>query len=541
MENGIPYAGKLWVFLETRLQNKMTAWLLEEKKIKNYSHFDAPLSKFEAEILANDPKAVAKHGFFPFITYDKRWTEFAKKGNSGKIKTRPISYAARSDAYIYMRYRQMLAELYERKLAASAIDDAILAYRKISDPLSGKGKCNIHFASEAFGEIRKQGNCCAIAVDISDYFGSIDHKLLEKQLCDLVGQDKLSEDLLAVYTNITGYSSVKLLKAYERLGYFGDLHNSPPGKTYRGYLKPKHEIPKQLCAIDDFRQKIAGGNGRPSIVQKNSKECGIPQGSPISDLLANIYLFEFDLLVHSEVQKLGGRYTRYSDDILIVAPVDDFKALQIEKWLRDLIPNFGSKLKIKQSKSLILQFQTVDEDQSFEVVYDGKAKDELVRFKYNELAVKKRDLLSSKSLKELAEEYDRGRTDSNGFDYLGFRYDGKGIFLRASTYSNLRRKIKIRCRAAARKFIRERPMLSRVQLASHFKLETKLLQEKFGKVRNFESDFINPQNWTFTTYSRKISEVLEPKLNKVDRQLGNLKKTIYSEAENAFDNAVLKL
>ena len=512
----------------------MTYWKLEKKKVKNYSHFDSRMTNSAAESLANDPNTVAKHAFFPFLTYDKRWTEFAKAGNSGNVKTRPISYAARSDAYIYMRYRETLANLYENKLNATLLNDAILAYRKIVDPILGNGKCNIHFASEAFREIRKQRNCCAIAVDISNYFGSIDHQLLEKQLCNIVGMAKLPPDVLAIYKNITGYSSVNRLKAYERLGFFGSLPNSPPGKNFRGYLKPKHQIPKQLCSTKEFRQKIGGGDGKPSIIQKNPHKFGIPQGSPISDLLANIYLFEFDKFVQSEIQKLGGRYTRYSDDILIVAPVNAAKALELEEWLRTLIIQYGSKLKIKMAKSLILKFETTGDNQNYEIVYDGKSKTELVRFKYEELIGKQQDLLSSKSLKELSEEYDRGRTGINGFDYLGFRYDGSSIYLRDSTYSNLRRKIKTRCRIVVRKFVRERPTLSKSQLTALFVMEKKRLQEAFGKVRNFESGHVNPQQWTFTTYSKKISDILDPKLNKVRRQLRGLTKIIDSEADSAF-------
>jgi Reverse transcriptase (RNA-dependent DNA polymerase) len=519
----------------------MPLWKLEKKKLKNYNHFDALMTSDQAEALVNDPSAVASHKFFPFITYEKRWTEFAKRGNSGKVKRRPISYAARSDAYIYMRYRQMLSELFEKELVGGPVANSILAYRKIVDPNTKTGKCNIHFAAEAFAEIKKQNNCCAIAVDISDFFGCIDHQLLETRLLELIKAPKLPPDLLTVFTNITKYSSVKLQKVYERLGFFGILPSSPIGKAHRGYLKPKHEIKKQLCSVVEFREKIAGGNTKPSIIQKNPYEYGIPQGSPISDLLANVYLYNFDLLVQEEVTKIGGRYTRYSDDILIIAPVSTTKALELETWLRKLIANYGAKLKIKQAKSLILKFETCGRHQSFRLIYDGKSKSELVRFKYEELVSKGRDLLNSKSLNDLKQEYDRGRIDVNGFDYLGFRFDGKGIYLRDSTYSNLRRKIRLKCRSSVRRFVRERPNTNKAQLLSLFGNERKKLQAAFGKVRYFEASKVNPQSWTFTTYSKKISEIVDPNLNQVNSQLKKLKQTIYFEADKAFEEITKKM
>ncbi len=495
----------------------------------------------QAEKLANHPIAVAAHKFHPFIRFESQWTQFAIRGNKGKDKTRNIHYAARSDAYIYMRYRALLSELYEELLKSGPLNESVLAYRKIQSETSNSGKCNIHFASEAFEYIRKQKNCCAIALDISDYFGSIDHKMLEAQLLKLIKNKKLPPDLLAVFRNITEFSEVDKIKVYERLGFFGALPNSPEGKNFRGYLKPKHEIRERLCDIASFREKIAGGNSKPSIIQKNSKKRGIPQGSPISDVLANIYLHEFDLHIHDAISKLGGRYTRYSDDILIIAPVDIKKALELETWLRELIPQFGPKLKIKQTKSLILQFYEVEDHQKFNVIYDGKWKTELVRFMKEDLVEAKKDINSPESKKILSDEYDRGRIGLNGFEYLGFRFDGNGIYLRDSTFANLKRKIRTRSRSAAKKFVRERITLNIAALSELFKLEKKRIMESFGRVRNFESSVLNPQDWTFTTYAKRISAVLDPKYNRVDLQLRNLKKVIGLQAEISFSEAIAKL
>ena len=146
------------------------------------------------------------------------------------------------------------------------------------------------------------------------------------------------------------------MKVYERLGYYGKF-TTPSGKVHQGYLRPQFEVPTQLCNGSTFRNKIAGGKGRSSIITRNNKSYGIPQGSPISDVLANIYLLEFDKLVRDHVEKLGGIYTRYSDDILVVAPISPEQAQATEEWIRGEISKFGSALKIEQKKSIISKQQ----------------------------------------------------------------------------------------------------------------------------------------------------------------------------------------
>jgi Reverse transcriptase (RNA-dependent DNA polymerase) len=441
----------------------LTPWKLTESKIKKYKHFDSVMSIRQAEELANDPALVQKHTFYPFITYDKRWTQYADKGKKGEVKSRPIAYAARADAYIYARYRSLLSEYYEQRLNVFGLDKNVLAYRKIIDPKTGAGKCNINYANEVFEKIRSFETSCTIALDISKYFQSIDHQLLYERWADTIGKIKLPSDHLTVFRNITNYSEVEKMKVYERLGYYGKF-TTPSGKTHNGYLRPQLKVPTQLCNGSTFRNKIAGGNGRSSIVIRNNKSYGIPQGSPISDVLANIYLLEFDKLVRDHVEKLGGIYTRYSDDILVVVPIATEQAQVTEEWIRGEISKFGSALKIKQEKSTVLEFYPEGNQHSFKIIYDGKSKAEMGKRKTAELQSRGIDPILKESVEEINKEIEKGRSGLNGLEYLGFRFDGKKVFLRDSTFSNLRRKIKIRTRIEARKFVAERPTLDIAQL-----------------------------------------------------------------------------
>ena len=72
----------------------------------------------------------------------------------------------------------------------------------------------------------------------------------------------------------------------------------------------------------------------------NRRGFGIPQGSPISAVLSNIYLLEFDAKMHAAVVAHGGLYRRYCDDILFVVPNPDVRAEVLSEMQR-LLTNLG--------------------------------------------------------------------------------------------------------------------------------------------------------------------------------------------------------
>ena len=99
----------------------MGEWALKERDLKRYPHFDSLISLAEAKALATDRDRVATHKFYPFIRYIQRWNRFAKKGQPGKPKERPIRYAARRDSCIFSYYRHVLSERYEAELVRQGI------------------------------------------------------------------------------------------------------------------------------------------------------------------------------------------------------------------------------------------------------------------------------------------------------------------------------------------------------------------------------------------------------------------------------------
>lgn len=266
----------------------MNAWSIIGRDLKRYPHFDPWLSAADATSLVTNPAKVAAHPFYPFMRYVQGWTRFAAKGDLGKRKDRPIRYAARADAYIFSYYRHILSERYEAALKSLDLSDSVIAYRKIPDSNGKGGKCNIHFANDAFLKIQSLGDCCVIALDISSFFETLDHDKLYALWCRMLGVKRLPIDHLKVFKAVTRYAVVDKRDVYQRLGHFGVKRKSKSGKAITGYLTPYHKMPKQLCSGKEFREKIAGANGRKSLIKRNHKPYGIPQGSPISDLLGNL-------------------------------------------------------------------------------------------------------------------------------------------------------------------------------------------------------------------------------------------------------------
>ena len=149
------------------------------------------------------------------------------------------------------------------------------------------------------------------------------------------------------------------------------------------------------------------------------------QGAPISDLIANLYLFGFDKLVKAEIDAIGGSYFRYSDDILIIAPIDPTCAVALEKRIRGLIRLFGDELRIKQEKSSILHFSGVGDHQTFRVIFDGQSRSALEDRKTRELIDARLPTTTSDAIAEIVKAGDEGRTTLNGLEYLGFRHSGR--------------------------------------------------------------------------------------------------------------------
>ncbi|RYZ92266.1 MAG: hypothetical protein EOP06_04730 [Proteobacteria bacterium] len=270
-------------------------------KARNYLHFDLPVSRVSAERLACNPLAVARHSFYPFLGFTTIVKKVARDENRAivkKRKPRQIKIAAHRDAAIYSRYSDLLAPAYERKLAERGLSEVVTAFRSLPS-----GGTNIDFAGHVFRYINNNRPCIVLAFDLKEFFDTLDHKILKTRWCYLLGVDRLPADHFAVFRSLTSFSWVDRNEAFKKLGI--SIHN------------PKADGRNRVCHPGLFRAEIR----EAGLLQSNPYEGkGIPQGSPISALLSNIYMLDFDQAVNEGIAALGGFYRRYCDDIIVVIP-----------------------------------------------------------------------------------------------------------------------------------------------------------------------------------------------------------------------------
>jgi hypothetical protein len=474
--------------LRLQLVAPLSSTQLVPLKIKTYPHFDGPLAQTDALKLASDPFAVAHHPFYPFIEYSERWTRFAPKGFTGTVKSRPIKYAARRDSCIYAYYRSLLSDLYEDELKKRGISESVLAYRRIPKMYGVGNKCNIHFAKDAFGLIGLLGACYVYAFDIKSFFDNLDHRFLKRQWSALLGVSSLPLDHFAVFRNVTKFGWVDREMVYRVLGMIGTKVVN--GQQVQGYLV--NRVPMQICKPDVFRSKIM------PIVRYNSTGKGIPQGSPISDVLANLYLLNFDSNMAEFAKAHGGAYLRYSDDILLILPdlVGDID--EPSKIVQSELQSCGGSLSIQPQKTTVHQFASQQGAVTFKLI--------------------------------------QGAAGRNGLEYLGFRFDGKRTFVRDSTRSRLQRKLTFAVRGQVNALRHANPLAGRAALKAQF--DPKVVLRQFHQVREFHTVAKSPTDWTFWTYVVRASGTFDQSADPIRRQFRRLRQSIVYKAHKFIDKTV---
>ena len=257
-------------------------------------------------------------------------------------KERDIKLCAHSDAAIYSYYSHLLSEKYEEELERLQLGNVVTAFRK----MQGEQMNNIAFANEVFEFIQANRPCIALGLDVKKFFDRLDHGILMKQLKALLRVDRLPQDYFALYKNLTSFCWVDRDDVYKRLGI--SKHNP----------KLKANPRTKICSPRDFRSIVRA----EGLIKKNPEihhKRGIPQGTPISAMLSNVYMLSFDEAMHSRAAEIGGLYRRYCDDIIFITPPEHVDSVQrfaenhVEELKLDLHPDKTHIVEYPENPSIV--------------------------------------------------------------------------------------------------------------------------------------------------------------------------------------------
>lgn len=297
---------------------------------RSYLHLDEHPTREALSKAVADPARVASWQFLPLIatTVVTSKVKRTAKGFQVKEKRRRICYASHWDAALYAHYSQRLTKRYEAILAQKGLQDVVTAFR------SADGRCNIHFALEAFEWIDSRRPCTALAYDISGFFDSLDHRLLRAKWIEVLGTESLPPDHYAIFRSLTRHSLVEREILYT---LFGISRHAPKasGRT-------------RACSPAEFRKRVVDGG----YLMVNHAPKGIPQGTPISATLSNIYMLDFDERLAAQIREWGGLYRRYCDDVLCVVPPE--MASAAKQFVQTLIDDI--KLEVQPEKLEVCTF-----------------------------------------------------------------------------------------------------------------------------------------------------------------------------------------
>ncbi|HTO14472.1 MAG TPA: reverse transcriptase domain-containing protein [Edaphocola sp.] len=490
-------------------------------KIKRYPHIGLPLDNRDRfkwiESYVTNPNEIAEHAFLPFIHKTSKVKKFRKdysnldgslneKFKSGtKVlrkeseKKRELFYASHLDSLIFSYYAMLLSNAYEDKIKENQLDEVVNAYRSVPvnpSKIDSSNKCNIDFANDVFKYVLnyKEDEFTVIAFDISSFFDNLNHKLLREVWADVLGVEKLPIDHFNVFKNITRFSHVDIVDIFEefkdkiytrKINKLGEPLEIKQKKVDKiKYLRNQDAI--AFCKEKEFF-KLKGKLLQPSKTRiiddvEVYRDFGIPQGSPISSVLANIYLLHFDTLVNKFISANCGIYRRYSDDMVVICPIACKEELtqlvykEIKKY----------KLEIQEKKTQIFQFKRNDK--------------KLI----------------------CGQEFEGVTNWNKNFIYLGFEFDGNNVLLKSASISGYYRKMKRSVRRAkhfsSRKYNPDKGIIFKRRIFKKFSYKGAKRNRKFiwneDEKKYIKTDSYNWGN--FLSYAYKASNIMVN--NKIKQQ-----------------------
>jgi len=343
---------------------------------KPYAHFDLRVSLSMPSIrkYVMDRTKIVTHSFYPFIHFEKKNSRYGKKGPK---KPRELYYCSHLDRCVYQRYAFLLNCQYNIWACENNIDDVAIAYR------DNLGKNNIDFAKDAFDAIRSFPQCFILVGDFTNFFDNLEHQYLKKMMCEVLGVERLPQDYFSVFKNITRFSSWD----------WKDIVKAAGENIAERGVRKKINSKETLLTKEQFQKN-------KKDIKKNISGVGVPQGSPISAVLSNIYMIKFDKDIKRYVTSKGGIYMRYSDDFIIVLPYErDAEIADFTSYIFSYVESMKGLIDLQKEKTSCYTYKD-------EVIYEGD--------------------------------------QPSSINYLGFLFDGKNIRIRPRAitkyYYRMRRK-----------------------------------------------------------------------------------------------------
>lgn len=178
--------------------------------------------------------------------------------------------------------------------------------------------------------------------DFTNFFDNIDHRIMKKNLLRIHQKQKLSSDWFNVYKSVTKYGYYEKDLLIKIFGTDKEIRNAKKASYF-----------PQMKDFRNFQRKHS--------ISKNEQKYGIPQGTAISAVFANVYSIEFDVCMKNLADQHLGMYRRYSDDFILVIPkkqisgvVSQTQIEAIEKRVRALAEEY--KIEIQETKTGLFDY-----------------------------------------------------------------------------------------------------------------------------------------------------------------------------------------
>lgn len=348
-----------------------------------YTQFDSAYPSVEKalatlELFNADSQLVCSHQFLPVVLREQKFLKMYYNKDTKKLnflsKVRPIVEVGHTDSLIFSLYAAKLSQAYEERVNQLGIELVATAYRR------GLGS-NIEASKAVIDRVVGMNDCWIIKSDFVGFFDHLNHRLLKQAVSDLVGEkdetspeskSQLKQDWYAVIRSLTKHRHIAASNIPDRMLAYAKVH-----KRY-------------VARVREIDYAVRSGE----LVVSAQHQVGIPQGTSMSAVLANVYMIGFDKKLYELTTSLGGLYRRYSDDFVLVLP--GTLSTERVKMIKQQVVNLAhvcTCLKLDNKKTKILRYQ-----------------------------------FATKQIKKLRED---GSLSESVFDYLGFIFDGRHVSLRS--------------------------------------------------------------------------------------------------------------